>query len=219
MKTNIPGKAALIKQRNNEAIEVLKLLGFGSRQSNEMAAYVLLALLDLNAERAWEKAKNPMRGITPIIEFIHQNYGVKYAPNTRETVRDEAVKYFVEAGILMRNPDNPTRPTNSGKTVYQVEVNALELFRSYGSKTWVKKLRKYMAIREKIRRELTRERKLTRIPVKLPGKGIVTLSPGGQNPLIKRVIEEFCSRFTPGAFIVYIGDAENKFLHMETQTT
>ena len=216
MKTNIPGKAALIKQRNNEAVEVLKLLGFGPRQSNEMAAYVLLALLDLNAERAWKKAENPMRGITPIIEFIHQNYGMKYAPNTRETVRDEAVKYFVEAGILMRNPDNPARPTNSGKTVYQVEVNALELFRSYGSKTWKRKLKKYMANREKIRSELIRQRKLTRIPVKLPGQEIVTLSPGGQNPLIKRVIEEFCSRFTPGGFIVYIGDAENKFLHMET---
>lgn len=215
MKTNIPEKRALIKQRNDEAVEVLKLLGFGPRQCNEMAAYVLLALLDINAEKVWNKAENPMRGITPIIEFIHQNFGIKYAPNTRETVRDEAVKYFAEAGILMRNPDNPTRPTNSGKTVYQVEVNALELFRSYGSKTWERKLKKYLANREKIRSELNRKRKLTRIPVKLPNKKIVTLSPGGQNPLIKRIIEEFCSRFAPGAFIVYIGDAENKFLHMD----
>jgi hypothetical protein len=37
-------------------------------------------------------------------------------PNTRETIRDEAVKYFADAGMLIRNPDNPARPTNSGKT-------------------------------------------------------------------------------------------------------
>ena len=34
-------------------------------------------------------------------------------------------------------------------------------------------------------------------------------------PLIKQIIEEFCPRFTPGATVVYIGDAESKFLHLE----
>jgi hypothetical protein len=42
-----------------------------------------------------------------------------------------------------------------------------------------------------------------------------TLSPGGQNSLIKKIIEEFCPRFAPGATVVYIGDAESKFLHFE----
>src|SRR5213593_836193 len=52
-------------------------------------------------------------------------------------------------------------------------------------------------------------------PVKLPSGETVTLSPGGQNPLIKQIIEEFCPRFAPGATVVYIGDAESKFLHLE----
>ena len=43
----------------------------------------------------------------------------------------------------------------------------------------------------------------------------VTLSPGGQNPLIKSIVEELCPRFAPGATVVYIGDAENKFLHLD----
>jgi hypothetical protein len=33
--------------------------------------------------------------------------------------------------------------------------------------------------------------------------------------LIKQIIEEFCPRFAPGATVVYIGDAESKFLHLE----
>jgi hypothetical protein len=148
-------------------------------------------------------------------EFIAQTYGVRYAPNTRETIRDEAVKYFVETGLLLRNPDNPSRPTNSGQTVYQIEPTALALVRTYGEKPWFAQLNEYLANREKIRYMVERDRTLARIPVKLPSGGKVTLSPGGQNPLIKQIIEEFCPRFTPGATVVYIGDAENKLLHLE----
>ena len=51
----------------------------------------------------------------------------------------------------------------------------------------------------------------------MPSGDSVTLSPGGQNPLIKSIVEEFCPRFTPGATVVYIGDTENKFLHLDTE--
>lgn len=113
-------------QKRQEAMSILRLLGFGPRQSNEVAAYTLLALLDLKPRDGWGAASDPLRGITPIISFTFQCYDVRYAPNTRETIRDEAVKYFVESGMLIRNPDDPARPTNSGKTVYQVEKQALE---------------------------------------------------------------------------------------------
>lgn len=193
----------------------MRAMGFGSKQSNEVAAYTLLALVDLAAAQSWTEASNPLRGITPIITFISDAYRVHYAPNTRETIRDEAVKYFVDAGMLIRNPDNPARPTNSGKTVYQVEPHALELFRSFGSVEWAARLETYLESRGAIRRELERCRELERIPVMLPSGDVVTLSAGGQNPLIKTVIEELCPRFIPGGVVVYIGDAEDKFLHLD----
>lgn len=34
--------------------------------------------------------------------------------------------------------------------------------------------------------------------------------------LIKAVIEQFCPAFAPGGVVLYIGDAENKFVHLET---
>ena len=34
---------------------------------------------------------SPLRGITPIIDFIANAYGNCYAPNTRETIRDDAL--------------------------------------------------------------------------------------------------------------------------------
>ena len=124
------------KQRLAETGEILAALQFGPRQRNEPAAYTLLAMLDLRPEIPWADAQAPLRGITPIIDFIAEAYGIRYAPNTRETIRDDAVKFFVEAGLLLRNPDDPNRPTNSGKTVYQIEPSALALFRKVGTTGW-----------------------------------------------------------------------------------
>jgi len=208
---SIPGKAAQI--RNAQA--VLHSLGFGIRQSNEMAALVLLALANLKPKQPWLEAIAPLRGITPIIEFIAAHYGVNYAPNTRETIRDEAVKFFAEAGLLLRNPDQPDRPTNSGKTVYQLEPTALSMLQSYGSDSWPKLLDAYRQQSAAIRAEIDRTRTLSRVPVTLPDGKKLTLSAGGQNPLIKAVVEEFCPRFTPGAAIAYLGDTETKFLHLD----
>jgi hypothetical protein len=197
------------------ATEILRALGFAPKQSNEVAGYTLLALLDLKPGQSWAEAATPLRGITPIIDFVATAYGIRYAPNTRETIRDEAVKYFVESGLLLRNPDDPARPTNSGKTVYQVEAHALELIRTFDTLEWSGKLKGYLASRNRIRKELVRHRKLARIPVRLPSGKKVTISPGGQNPLIKTVIEEFCPRFAAGGTVLYIGDAEDKFLHLD----
>jgi hypothetical protein len=215
-KSKQPGLRKARETKLREAKEVLKAIGFSARQSNEVAAYSFLALLELKPCQPWSEANEPLRGITPIIKFVAEEYGVSYAPNTRETVRDEAVKYFVESGMLIRNPDDPNRPLNSGKTVYQIEPTALELFRTFGTLEWGGKLKSYLRECSRIREELLRERKLSRIPVRLPSGKTVTISPGGQNPLIKSVIEVFCPCFVPGGIVVYIGDAENKFLHLDT---
>src|SRR5436309_16012064 len=173
------------ERKAGEAVEILKSLGFGPKQSNEVAAYTFLALLDLVANSPWGAALNPLRGITPVIEFIARAYGVRYAPNTRETIRDEAVKYFVEPGLLLRNPDNPTRTTNSGQTVYQVEPTALALVRTFGTKPWAVQLKEYLANLVKIRQAIERERNLARIPVKWPSGDTVTLSSGRRYPHCK----------------------------------
>lgn len=200
-----------------EAIAILRAMGFGPKQSNEVAGYVLLALLDLGPYAPWQNAQDSLRGITPIIDFVANKYRLRYAPNARETIRDEAVKYFVEEGLLAKNPDDPSRPTNSGKTVYQIEPTALGLCRAFKTDAWKPALTRYLATKETIKRELQRARDIARIPVRLPSGKEITLSPGGQNPLIKAVIEHFCARFVPGCVVLYVGDAENKFQHFESE--
>jgi hypothetical protein len=218
MPSNKP--ASLVESRKRkliETVETLTALGFEPKQRNDTAAYTLLAMLDLRPEIPWTEAQAPLRGITPIIDFIANAYGVRYAPNTRETIRHDAVKFFVAAGLLLRNPDKPNRPTNSGKTVYQIEPSAVAMLRKVGTSRWASALKAYLASREAIKGEIARKRTLARVPVTLPDGSKVALSPGGQNPLIKALIEHFCPGFAPGSVVIYIGDTENKFVHLEAE--
>ena len=208
-------KPAARKQRLREAIDALTALQFGPKQRNETAAYTLLALLNLQPDASWADAQAPLCGITPVIDFIASAYGIRYAPNSRETIRDDAVKFFVEAGLLLRNPDDANRPTNSGKTVYQIEPTALALLRKVGTAGWTPALRQYLASRESLKHEIARKRELARVPVTLPDGSQVALSPGGQNPLIKAIIEHFCPAFAPGGVILYIGDTESKSANLK----
>ncbi|HEY8903693.1 MAG TPA: BsuBI/PstI family type II restriction endonuclease [Chthoniobacterales bacterium] len=213
-----PGRnKALRKQRLAEAVEILTALEFGPKQRNDAAGYTLLALCAVSPETKWAEASAPLLGIVSIMEFAAQDYAVHYAPNTREQIRDDAVKPFVSSGLLLKNPDDPSRPITSQNTVYQLEPAALALIRQYGEPTWPQARRDYLSSREAIKRELTRARAQARLPVMLPGGEETTLSPGGQNPLIKAIVESFRPIFAPGSAVFYLGDAESKFVHMEAE--
>ncbi len=142
----------------NEALEILAALGFPKGQLNERSALTLLALLELKPAESWDLAKSPLLGITPIMDFMKQQYGKRYAANTRETVRRQTVHQFLDAGLIVVNPDNPERPVNSPKTAYQIEESALELLRTYGSSDWDKNVRTYLASVETLKQRYAQER-------------------------------------------------------------
>ena len=194
-----------------EAIDVLSQLGFPRQQRNERSALALLALLDLTPEKAWDEAEDPLRGITQMMTFMADHYGKRYAPNTRETVRRQSIHQFLAAGLVVLNPDEPDRPINSGKTVYQVSPASLRVLRAYRTLDWAVELKSYQRRIESLAERWALERDLQRIPVRLPEGSRVSLSPGGQNELVARIVEEFCPIFTPGGVVLYIGDADEKF--------
>ena len=56
---------------------------------------------------------------------------------------------------------------------------------------------------------------MNRIPLTLPDGSTFTLTPGGQNVLLKVMVEDFCPRFTPDGQVLYIGDAGDKWALFE----
>ncbi len=53
-----------------EALAVLDALGFPRQQQNERSALTLLSLLGLKPYDTWDKASDPLMGITPMMEFF-----------------------------------------------------------------------------------------------------------------------------------------------------
>ncbi|MGE0158861.1 MAG: BsuBI/PstI family type II restriction endonuclease [Gemmatimonadales bacterium] len=200
----------------SQAIDVLAQLGLPRDQLNERSGLTLLALLGLKPQDSWTAASAPMIGVTPIMEWADRYYDRKYAPNSRETFRRFTLHQFVDAALVVPNPDKPARAVNSPKFCYQVEPTALDLLRTYGSPEWPAALAVYAEQRVGLREKYAQKRVMEMIPLVL-GKGIeITLTPGGQNELVSEVITQFCPRFVPGGQPVYVGDTGDKWAYFDT---
>ena len=194
-------------KRVAEAQQALRELNFDNERTNERSALTLLALLQLGPRTPWRRAQAPRLRTVEIMESIREVHGRDYKPNTRETIRRQTLHQFVDAGLVVLNPDDPQRAVNSPRTCYEVAPRALDLLRLVGTKKWSGALRSYLKELPGLREQYARARELEQLPVTLPEGGAVTLTPGGQNLLIKAMVEEFCARFTPGGQVLYVGDA------------
>jgi hypothetical protein len=203
------------EERIREALAILSYLGFPGQQQNERSALTLLSLLGLKPDTNWEDATDPLMGITPMMDFFRDHYHKRYAPNTRETVRRQTVHQFLQAALIVANPDKPSRPTNSPKAVYRIEPSVLKLLRGFGKPGWEGHLQGYLRTVKTLKRLYARERDMRRLPVKLADGQEIRLSPGGQNVLVKKIVDDFCPLFTPGGRIIYVGDTQQKWAYFD----
>lgn len=194
----------------DEARSILAALEMPAEQQNERSAYCLLALLNVKPNTAWKDAHSPLIGITPMMDFARDNYGTTYAPNTRETFRRQTMHQFCDAALAVYNPDDPKRPVNSPKAVYQIEPSALALIRVFGTKDWDASLKTYLAGRKSLIEKYAKHREINMIPVKIKDGKSIQLSPGDHSKLIAGIVEQFAPRFAPGADLVYAGDTGDK---------
>ncbi|MBC5793657.1 Eco57I restriction-modification methylase domain-containing protein [Sphaerospermopsis sp. LEGE 00249] len=206
--------AIAASKRIQEAMNILKEIAAPKEQQNERSALCLLALADIRPETSWNQATAPKRRITEMMDWFRDFYGKQYAPNTRETVRRQTMHQFVQMGLVVENPDQPNRPINSPKWCYQLQPTALSLIKSYNSELWEESRRNYAIAVKNLLQNINRN--IPQIPVTLPDGQAIYLSSGGQNNLIKDILEKFCPRFTPGGLVLYVGDAGDKFIINET---
>ncbi len=208
--------ARKVEEKIKEALEILEALRFPKQQRNERSALTLLALLGLKADDKWQDATNPRMGITPMMSFFQEHYGKRYAPNTREAVRRQTVHQFIQATLVVVNPGKPSRPPNSPKAVYQIEPTALKLLRGFVKRGWKESLQNYLQTVQSLKKLYAREREMRRLPVKLAKGQEIKLSPGGHNALVKKIINDFCPLFTPGASVIYVGDTQRKWAYFDS---
>lgn len=203
--------------RLDEAKNILQAFGFDQQRSNDRSARTLLALAQLDEDGKWSDAQNPMMGIRAILDWVRRNLHFKVAENTRETYRRQTLHQFREAGFVIYNDDDPGRPTNSSKNNYRINPDALDVIRKFGTDQFDVALASYLVDAPGLVIKYKAKRDLTRIPVTLPGGKEITLGGGGQNVLIKNMIDDFCAYFIPGGEVLYIGDADAKLKHFDAE--
>lgn len=200
-----------------EAKAVLQALGLPRAQQNPNAVYTLLAFADIGPTAAWLEAEAPRRNPHEVIAFASDVYGKKYAENTRETIRRQAIHQLVQAGVLVRNPDAPDLPTNSPRTHYALTDEALSVLHAYGTPGFEAAAAAFKEAHEGgLAERYAGARRAAGHAVEIDGE-VVVLSPGDHNQLQVQIVEELRPRFAPGARLLYLGDTDQKSKVVKTE--
>jgi type II site-specific deoxyribonuclease len=198
-----------------ESQDILRAFEFDRKRTNETSARTLLALAGLDESSTWADATNERMGVRYILDWMRGPLRHPIAENSRETIRRFVLHQFVDAGFCLYNDDDPARPTNSSKNNYRLNPEALLTIKLYGTPDFAPAVEEYLAEVGSLTVKYQAARDLARIPVTTPTGEVFTLKGGGQNILIKEMVENFCAYFVPGGEILYVGDADDKLATFE----
>lgn len=202
--------------RRTEAKALLAALGMPAAQQNDNAAYTLLAFADIGPKTPWSAASAPRLTPHDVIQFAHARYRKRYAENTRETIRRHAIHQFVQGGILARNPDDSSLPTNSPRTHYALTEEALAVIRAHGTPAFAALASAFLVqVGGGLAARYSAKRGAAGVVVTIAQGATLRLSPGEHNRLQASVLQEFLPRFAPAARVLYLGDTDHKTLHLD----
>lgn len=191
----------------NEARTFLNLIGMPTAQQSDICCFTILAMSGVKPDTNWNDATNEWIRIHDIIQFTSLQYSIKYAENSRETFRKQALHHFRNAALI---EDNGTA-TNSPNYRYRITCEALVLIQSIGSSNWSNNLTLFKQEHSSLIDQYASKKKMEMMPVKINGTDLM-FSPGTHNKLLKLIIEEFAPRFAPASECLYVGDTIAKDL-------
>ncbi|MDR1508474.1 MAG: hypothetical protein LBS53_02415 [Synergistaceae bacterium] len=191
----------------DDARSVLSSLEMPSAQRSDVCCYALLAMAGVGENDSWADATNNWIRIHDIIQFTSDHYGVRYAENSRETIRKQALHHFRAAAIIEDNG----KATNSPNYRYRLTEEALVLFKAYLTHTWDNVLKEFATKHDTLVELYSSKKKMQRMPVAV-NEEVLFFSAGLHNRLQKLIIEEFASRFAPYSECLYVGDTAEKDL-------
>ena len=213
-----------IRSLINEALHILD--GFGipingkSPRKLERMALAFLAVCDVKNRQEWQYAKSLHDSYflktRDIIDFVNKHFGENISRGSYDNIRRKDLKHPIIADIVV--PAFPESARNDPKRAWTINPNYIELIRSYNSINWDDRLKLFMEGKPTLRDQLAGSREIPRIPITLPSGTLLKFGLGEHNQLQKAIIEEFLPRFGYGARVIYVGDAENKFLHYDQAT-
>ncbi len=74
--------------------QLLKEVGMPVKQQSDLCSLIILAMAGLHENDKFTIASNEWMRIHDIRSYIEKNYNVKYAENSRETIRKKGIRKF-----------------------------------------------------------------------------------------------------------------------------
>ena len=180
-------------------------------------ALSFLALCDVKHSGEWQYAKSLNESYflktRDIIEFINTNFDENISRGSYDDVRRKDLKHPILAGLVVSA--FPKSARNDPKRAWTINPKYIEIIRSYNPANWDDRSKAFMQDEHALRDQLAGNREIAKMPITLPSGTSLEFGLGEHNQLQKAIIEEFLPRFGYGASVIYVGDAENKFLHYD----
>jgi len=204
--------------RLEESKILLEDLGVPTQYNSDLMRYAFLCLLNMDDSTNWKQSTNiKLLRLHDMFVYIKDTFGVEYAENSRETLRKRVIKVLEQSNIVVKNLDDATRPTNSGKTNYSITKEALLVISSFGEVIYNDRLKEFSEKFNLLSDQYAKRRDIHKIPLLVEGKEFM-LSAGSHNTLQIDIINEFSSRFAHNAKLLYIGDTADKYIYVDEVT-
>ena len=193
---------------------LLERIGMPNAQQSTLCCLTLLAMANIRKDDMFKDATNAWIRIHDVITFIADEYETKYAENSRETFRKQAMHHFRTAAIIEDNgkatnsPNYRYRLTNEFLRVIKSIVEPDDFFMHDNSDY---DIQSFLQHHQSLKDIYSSKKKMQKMPVKINNRNF-TFSPGKHNQLQKAIIEEFAPRFAPNSECLYVGDTTEKDL-------
>tara|TARA_B100001989_G_scaffold119801_1_gene84402 strand:- start:399 stop:1364 length:966 start_codon:yes stop_codon:yes gene_type:complete len=203
-----------------QTLEILRDLGlpideeFTQRRKERMAK-AIMALMNMKPNKNWSKAKKNLFITRDIIRYINEHLEEKISLSSYDDIRRKDLKYPEEAGIVEKSSNKKNSSTNDGTRAFAITDIAFSVFSSYGSEDYYEKKNIFINKIGNLKEKLKKERDMAKLPVTLSNGKKIKFSPDKHNQIQKAVIEKFLPNFGYNSEVLYVGDTENKFLHLE----
>lgn len=196
-----------------EMKEILSAIQLPTKLTNNRTVLTVLAIAGLREKDSWTKVIEEYKRTNDIIQFINQYYPNKggtaktpYAPNTRETIRDDSIAPLCDLAILEQNGAK----SQSGNHGYRLTKETANLFRSYGTDEWNDELEFFLSTHKTYSQLYQQARNVDKgLPVQFDGHTF-SLVRNPHNKLQIDILSQFAPRFVPNAKLLYIGDTKKR---------
>jgi hypothetical protein len=197
-----------MQSKIEQAKELLKAFGLPSAQQNERACLTLLALANLKPSDDWSDVTNDLYRTVDLMGFMSEFYLKEYKPNTRETIRRQTLHQFMQHGLVIKNRDDLSRPTNSGNTNYSLNDEVVEILRQAPDGNWEDEANAYAIKAKSLLKAHKKRVAKTQVVVSVPYlSDPLRLSAGAHNQLQADIIQSFLPQFASDDIrVLYIGD-------------